>query len=52
MKSLKNAAEEYQHQHPEWKKIQFDILAITLQHDEVLEIFLIERPLDILAAFS
>ena len=42
MKSLKNAAEEYQHQHPEWEKIQFDILAITLQHDEVLEIFLIE----------
>ncbi len=42
MKSLKNAAEAYQYQYPTWTKIQFDILAITLQHEKVLELFLIE----------
>lgn len=42
MNALQNAAEQYQHQHPEWKKIQFDIVAITLQRDAVTEIFLIE----------
>jgi len=42
MKNLKNAAEEYLYQHPEWKYIQFDVVAIMLQYDEVKEIFLIE----------
>ena len=42
MKALKNAAEEYIYQHPEWKYIQFDVMAITLQNEAVLEIFLIE----------
>lgn len=42
MRSLKNAAEEYLYQHPEWKYIQFDVLSIQLRFDEVKEIFLIE----------
>jgi putative endonuclease len=42
MNNLKNAAEEYQYQHPEWKFIQFDVLAITVVNDEVKEVFMIE----------
>lgn len=42
MKNLKNAAEEYLYQHPEWKYIQFDVVAIILHYEEVREIFLIE----------
>ncbi len=42
MRSLKNAAEEYQYQHPEWKYLQFDVLAITLVNGEPKEIFMIE----------
>ncbi len=42
MSNLKNVAEEYQYQHPEWKYIQFDVLAITLINEEVKEIFMIE----------
>jgi len=42
MSNLKNVAEEYQYQHPQWKYIQFDVLAITLINEEVKEIFMIE----------
>lgn len=42
MRSLKNAAEEYQYLHPEWKYLQFDVLAITLVNGEPKEIFMIE----------
>jgi putative endonuclease len=42
MQNLRNAAEEYQYLHPQWKYIQFDVLAITMQYDEVLEYFLFE----------
>jgi len=42
MNNLRNAAEEYQYQHPEWKFIQFDVLAITVVNDEVKEVFMIE----------
>jgi putative endonuclease len=42
MTNLKNAAEEYQYQHPEWKYIQFNIIAITLMNEEIKEIFMIE----------
>ena len=31
MKNLKDAAEQYQHQNPGWKWIQFDVLAILLK---------------------
>ena len=42
MSNLKNAAEEYQYLNPEWKYIQFDVLAITIINEEVKEIFMIE----------
>ena len=42
MKALKNAAEAYLNLHPQWKYIQFDVVAIMLWNDEPKEIFLIE----------
>ena len=42
MQNLINAAEEYLHQHPEWKRIQFDILAISILKNKPIEYFLIE----------
>ena len=42
MQNLINAAEEYLHQHPEWKRIQFDILAISILKNKPVEYFLIE----------
>jgi putative endonuclease len=42
MKNLKNAAEEYQYLHTEWKYIQFDVIAITLANDQLKDLFLIE----------
>ena len=42
IKNLMGAAEEFQLLHPEYKKLQFDILAITLKKDEQADFFLIE----------
>jgi len=42
MNHLKNAAEAYQYQHPEWKYLQFDVIAITLVQGIAKEIYLIE----------
>lgn len=42
MNHLRNIAEEYQYQHPEWKFIQFDVMAVTIMHGELKEIFVIE----------
>ncbi len=42
MKNLKNAAEEYLYKHEEWKYIQFDVMAITLKGEAIMEILLIE----------
>lgn len=42
MNSLKNAAEAYQEAHPEWKYIQFDVVAITLNDTIVKDFLLIE----------
>ena len=42
MSNLRNAAEEYQYLHPEWKFIQFDVLAITIINEEVKEVLMIE----------
>ncbi len=42
MSNLRNAAEEYQYLHPEWKYIQFDVLAITIMNEEVKEVLMIE----------
>lgn len=40
--NLKNAAEEYLHLNPEWKRIQFNILSIIINHNETIEYFFIE----------
>ncbi|MEI8111614.1 MAG: YraN family protein [Chitinophagia bacterium] len=42
MNHLKNAAEAYQEAHPEWKYIQFDVVAITLNESSVKDFLLIE----------
>lgn len=42
MSFLKNAAEAYQFQHPIWKKIQFDVIAISINPNSSDEIFMIE----------
>lgn len=40
MKLLKNAAEEYQYLFPQWKKVQFDIVAVLLHQKNVQEIYI------------
>lgn len=42
IQNLINAAEEYLYQHPEWKRIQFDVLSVSLIKDEPVVYFLIE----------
>ena len=42
MNMLKMAAEEYQYKHPQWKYVQFDVLAITIINGVPVEYFLIE----------
>ncbi|MDB5210446.1 MAG: YraN family protein [Sediminibacterium sp.] len=42
MNNLRNIAEEYQYQNPDWKYVQFDVLAITVIDDVVREVFMIE----------
>lgn len=42
IQNLINAAEEYLYRHPEWKRIQFNILSITISNDKDPEYFLIE----------
>jgi putative endonuclease len=42
MDNLLNAAEEYQYLNPQWKFIQFDVLAITLQYNQPAEFYMIE----------
>ena len=40
--NLINASEEFLYAHPEWKRIQFDILSINLLKNEPAEFFFIE----------
>ena len=42
IQNLINAAEEYLYQQPQWKRIQFNVLAITILKDEPVVYFLIE----------
>lgn len=42
MENLMQAAEEFLFQHPEWKKVQYDVLAITMLKNEEADFFLIE----------
>lgn len=40
--NLINASEEYLFQHPQWQRIQFDVLSITMVKNSPVEYFLIE----------
>jgi putative endonuclease len=42
IKNLLDAAEAFLFQYPQWQRIQFDVLAITMQKDNAIEYFLIE----------
>lgn len=42
LERLMNAGEEYLHQHPEWKRIQYDVLSIRLFTNKAPEYFFIE----------
>lgn len=42
IQNLINASEEYLYQYPQWKRIQFDILSITILKNEPVEYFFIE----------
>jgi len=42
MNNLRNAAEEYQYLHPEWKYVQFNVLAIKMFFNKPVEIMLFE----------
>lgn len=42
IQNLINASEEYLHQFPQWQRIQFDILSITILKGYPVEYFLIE----------
>ena len=42
IQNLINAAEEYLYQQPQWQRVQFNILSITILKDEPVEYFLIE----------
>lgn len=42
IQNLINAAEQYLHLHPQWQRIQFDILSIIILKDQAPAYFLIE----------
>lgn len=42
MKRLMRAAEQYLYLHPHWKRVQYDVLAISLGKDRSPEFFVIE----------
>jgi putative endonuclease len=42
IQNLINASEEYLYQQPQWQRIQFNILSITILKNEAPEYFLIE----------
>ena len=42
IKNLINASEEFLYQNPQWQRIQFDVLSITMLKDKDVEYFLIE----------
>jgi putative endonuclease len=42
IQNLINASEEYLHQFPQWQRIQFNVLAITILKNQPAEYFFIE----------
>jgi len=39
---LLKAGEAYQYQYPQWKRVQYDVLAISVQPDNTIDYFFIE----------
>jgi putative endonuclease len=42
IENLMNASEEFQYRHPEWKRVQYDVLSILLHANGNIEYFYIE----------
>jgi putative endonuclease len=42
MQNLRNAAEQYQELYPQWKYLQFNVLAITIKFGKPAEYFMLE----------
>lgn len=42
LENIINAADEFLHRHPGWKRVQFDVLSITFTPDGKTEYFFIE----------
>lgn len=42
VKFLMSSAEEFLYHHPHWKRIQFDILSLTINDDKSVDYFFIE----------
>jgi putative endonuclease len=42
LERLMNAGEEFLHQHPQWKRVQYDILSIRLSPHQTPEYFFLE----------
>lgn len=42
IKNLLNGADEYLHQNPGWKKVQYDVLSISMLKNQPIEYFFIE----------
>ncbi len=42
IQNLINASEEFLYQYPQWQRIQFDVLSITMLKNKLVEYFLIE----------
>jgi putative endonuclease len=42
IENLMKAAEEFQYQYPQWKRVQYDVLSITVNPDGAIEYFFIE----------
>jgi putative endonuclease len=40
--NLMKASEEFQYQHPEWKRVQYDVVSILLHSDGEIEYYFIE----------
>ena len=40
--NLMKAGEQYQYQYPQWKRVQYDVLSITIQPDDTADYFFIE----------
>lgn len=42
IRNLLHASEEYQHQYPEWKRVQYDVLSITIHTNDEAGYYFIE----------